>query len=131
MKRKRVEDLMSRAVISLKERDIMQIAKLDMDIAGIRHIPVVDEQQRVVGIVSSSDLLQAFARHERRAIPVSEIMQRQVVTVHRKLPAHEAARIMRERKIGALPVLGDRDRLEGVVTATDFLRVAEQALQGA
>ena len=130
MKRRLVEDLMSRTVISLTEGDFVQIAKLDMDIAAIRHLPVVDAHQRVVGIVALSDLLQAFARREGRRIPVAEVMTRDVVTVDRRTPAHEAARTMIERKIGALPVVGERDRLEGMLTETDFLRVAEEALQG-
>jgi CBS domain-containing protein len=129
MKHKRVEDLMSRSVISLKETDTIQIAKLDMDIANIRHLPVVDAQQHVVGIVALADVLLALGRHERRAIPVTEVMRRDVVTIHRRGLAHEAARTMLDRKIGALPVLGDRERLEGMITASDFLRIAEQALQ--
>jgi CBS domain-containing protein len=129
MKHKRVEDLMSRSVISLKETDTIQIAKLDMDIANIRHLPVVDAEQHVVGIVALGDVLLALGRHERRAIPVTEVMRRDVVTIHRRGLAHEAARTMLDRKIGALPVLGARDRLEGMITASDFLRIAEQALQ--
>ena len=121
MKHKRVEDLMSRSVISLKETDTIQIAKLDMDIANIRHLPVVDAQQHVVGIVALADVLLALGRHERRAIPVTEVMRRDVVTIHRRGLAHEAARTMLDRKIGALPVLGDRERLEGMITASDFL----------
>jgi CBS-domain-containing membrane protein len=130
MKRKLVEDLMSRSVIALREKEIVQIAKLDMDIAAIRHLPVVDDHQRVVGIVASSDLLQALARREGRPIPVTEVMTRDVRTVHRRMPAHEAVRIMLDHKIGSLPVLGDRERLEGMLTETDFLRVAEEALRG-
>lgn len=126
---KRVEDLMSRVVITLKEHDTINVAKLEMDIAAIRHLPVVDGERRVVGLVSLFDLLQAFGRHTGRPIPVADVMIREVRTVRAKTPAHEAARRLLDHKIGSLPVLDADDRIVGMITETDFLRVAEDALE--
>jgi CBS domain-containing protein len=128
---KRVEDLMSRAVISLKPTDTIDVAKLDMDIAAIRHVPVVDAHNRVVGIVALADVLAAFTRAPDRPVPIANVMQTEVVTIHRKMPAYDAVRTMLERKIGALPVLGDREEIVGILTETDLLRVAEEALRRA
>jgi CBS domain-containing protein len=126
----RVEDLMSRTVISLRPNDLIDIAKLDMDLAEIRHLPVIDEHQHVVGMVAASDVRRAIARRNGRAIVVSEVMTHPVVTIHRKSPAYDAVCVMLEQKIGALPVLGGQERLEGMLTETDFLRVAAEHLQG-
>ena len=61
---------------------------------------------------------------------VREHVGRAVVRVGRKTEAHEAARMMIEAKIGALPVVGDRGEVVGIVTETDFLEIAERALLG-
>jgi CBS domain-containing protein len=130
MQAARVEDLMSRVVISLRDSDTISIAKLEMDIARIRHLPIVDAHNRVVGILAMSDLLRAFADTERRALRVGDVMTRTVVRVTRKTPAHEAARTMIEHKVGSLPVVDDHGELVGIVTESDFLQVAERALLG-
>jgi len=129
-KRLTVEDLMSTAVLSLKETDTVGRAHLEMHVASIRHIPVVDGRQHVVGILSNRDLIRALAEG-RTSTPVGEIMTRMVTTVRTSTPAFEAAEMMMEAKIGSLPVVGDDQQLVGIVTETDFLQVAHQALRGA
>jgi CBS domain-containing protein len=130
MRAPRVEDLMSRGVLSLREGDTVQLGKLTMDLASIRHMPVTDARGMLVGIVALTDVLQALVKSGGGAIPVRAVMQTPVHTIHRRAPAKEAARILLENKIGSLPVLGDGGALDGIVTETDFLRIAEGALQG-
>lgn len=130
MKTIRVEDLMSRTVISLHASDLVDIAALDMDLAEIRRLPVVDVQEHVVGMVAASDVRCALVRRNGAPVPVSEVMTRPVVTIHRKGLALDAVRAMLEHKVGALPVLGASERLEGILTETDLLRVAAEHLQG-
>ena len=131
MKRKRltVEDLMSTAVISLKETDTVGRAHLEMHIASIRHIPVVDARDHVVGILSNRDLIRALAEGRTQML-VGQIMTRAVRTVRATTPAYEAAEAMLAGKFGSLPVVGDDQQLIGIVTETDFVQVAQQALQG-
>jgi CBS domain-containing protein len=57
-------------------------------------------------------------------------MTRGVRIVRPSTPAAEAAALMIELKIGALPVIGEGEQLVGVITETDFLAVAHQALSG-
>ena len=130
MKHLRVEDLMSRVVISLRPDDTMSIAKLEMDIARIRHLPVVDDRNRPVGVLSMSDVSRWFAKSEGKSFRVGDAMTKEVSTVDRHAPAHEAARKMMEDRIGSLPVVDD-GRLVGMLTETDFLHIAERALRGA
>lgn len=135
MKRKSirtVEEFMSTAVISLKEGDELSGAQLEMSLADIRHLPVVDKRGHVVGIVSDRDILKNVDKLHGGAspTPVAHIMSRRVRTVTPSTPASDAAALMLEHKISCLPVVGDDQQLVGIVTETDFVRIAEQALLG-
>ncbi len=91
---------------------------------GIRHLPVVEEG-RLVGIITDRDIRLATSRLNPKGAcpecaPVAEVMTKEVVTAHPLDPVEEAARVMRERKIGSLPVLED-GALVGIVTGIDLL----------
>jgi CBS domain-containing protein len=124
-----VEDLMTTAVIALHPNDTVGRLREEMALSEIRHIPVVDERNRVIGIVSDRDLHRAAgsAAQPRR---VRDIMTTVVHTVSATTPAHLAAAILLEHRFGSLPVVGDDETLIGLITATDFLVVAQQALRG-
>jgi acetoin utilization protein AcuB len=101
----------------------------------VRRLPVVEPQAkglRLLGMVSASDILHAFPPDvnpfavestELRATPkiAEEIMRRQVATTTPDTPIEEAAAIMNEQKVGALPVLRG-DLLVGLITESDIFR---------
>lgn len=126
-----VEDFMSTAVISMKETDALSGAQIEMQMAEIRHLPVVDTKGHVVGVLSDRDILRNLTKIDGKPTPVASIMSRHVRTVKPSTLAAEAAMLMLERKIDCLPVVGDDEQLVGIITETDFLRIAEQALRGA
>jgi CBS domain-containing protein len=97
-----------------------------MRLGAFRHLPVVDERGRLIGIVSDRDILRALGRP--RETTIGEIMTREPVTVRSEAPAHLAAKIMLDRTISSLPVVNDEGRMVGLVTQTDFLDVARRAL---
>lgn len=124
-----VEDLMTTNLMTLPAKGTIGQADAEMKLGEVRHIPVVDEKGHLVGIVSNRDVFKALGRTNRgKAIPVWEVMKRDVVTVRPGTPAHEAVELMLEKKIGALPVIGDGEQLVGIVTETDFLAIAHEAL---
>lgn len=123
-KRVTVEELMTTPVISLKASDTVERLREEMAAAEIRHMPIVDDQARLIGIVSQRDLNAAPSGSPT----IADIMKRQVLTVKIGTPASAAAILLIEHKISALPVLGNNDQLVGVITATDFLVVAAAAL---
>ena len=125
-----VSDLLTSSVHSVGEGDKILRALESMLEASIHHNPVLDGEGRVVGILSDRDLLRALAGDMRRADPVSDVMSREVVTVRPSTPAQDAAQIMLERRISALPVVDDAGKLCGIITSRDFLRVAKNALAG-
>ena len=125
-----VEDYMSTAVLTLKESDALSAAQIEMQLAEIRHLPVVDKKSHVVGVVSDRDILRNLTKIDGKPLPVAQIMSRRVRTVKPTTAAHEAASLMLELKIGCLPVVGDEEQIVGIITDSDFLKIAEQALLG-
>jgi acetoin utilization protein AcuB len=83
----------------------------------LRHLPVVDERDTLVGIVSEKDLLRA-----RADAPIETVMTRDVVTVTEYTALEEAARIMADHKISSLPVMRN-GKLVGIITETDLFNI--------
>jgi acetoin utilization protein AcuB len=136
----RVKTLMSGAPVCI-EADAPVLALLDLMLdRGIRHLPVVDRERRVQGIVSINDLraaspfvvdgpsggLSAGEREFLREQSVDEVMSRAPYTIGPEASVREAAECMADRRIGCLPVVDEQGRLEGILSATDLL----QALAG-
>jgi CBS domain-containing protein len=123
----KTDELMTTSVITLRPTDTLADARHRMD-QGLRYLPVVDDDLFVIGMVSDRDLARALAagRDERTVVTTS--MARAIRTVRPNTPAHEAVRLLRECRIGALPVIDAHDHLAGIVTRSDFLGVARHAL---
>jgi CBS domain-containing protein len=122
----KVGDLMSTALIVVRDSDTIGVADAQMKLGAIRHIPVVDAKQNLVGILSSRDVLLALARG-KKSVRVGETMTRDPVTVTPDTPVHEAIELLLEHRFGSLPVLGTDGHLMGIVTDTDFLVAAREA----
>lgn len=98
----------------------------------VRRLPVVGEKGKLVGIVAEKDILYAspspatsLSIHEIHylvsKLTVEEIMTKNVFTVNHDTPLEEAARLMADNRIGALPVLKD-GKLVGIITETDIFK---------
>jgi acetoin utilization protein AcuB len=107
----------------------------------IHDLPVLDEKGRLVGIASEQDLLHASASSVTTLtvwelpgllakITVGMVMTRQVVTVAEDIPVEEAARLMADKGIGCLPVVGGDGAMTGLVTKSDLLRAFMELLGG-
>jgi len=103
-----------------------------MEWRHIRHVPVEDDEGRLVGLISHRDLLRLLAKgllsRSAKEVTVKEIMIRDLMTVAPETPALEALAIMRRRKVGCLPVV-ENDRLVGIVTAYDFLSLSAEIIE--
>jgi len=84
---------------------------------NLRHLPVLDDEENLVGIVSEKDLLRAESDS-----PIKEVMSRDVVTITEYTALEEAARIMADHKISGLPVMRG-GRLVGIITETDLFKI--------
>jgi CBS domain-containing protein len=128
-----VRELMSSKPITIDPKTPMLDAKQRMADARIRHL-VVTDGGRVVGIVTDRDIrlnlpspatsLSVWeVNYLLSRLTVGEVMSRSVIVIDSARPAAEAARIMVDHKIGALPVVDD-GTLTGIVTESDFVRAA-------
>jgi acetoin utilization protein AcuB len=132
-----VRDVMQSKLITIDPKTTLpQAIRLAAE-RRIRHLPVVDAGE-LVGIVSDRDLKQTMASpatsleaHELNyllnRLTVAEIMTRTVITIGPMFPVEEAARLMVQEKISALPVM-DAAQLIGIVTETDLLELLVRAM---
>jgi CBS domain-containing membrane protein len=127
----KVGDLMTSEVATLQRNEMLSLAEQLMSLGRIRHLPVVDEEGELVGIVSQRDLFHSgllralghgkhSAARVREMLPVKEVMATDVTTTTRDASLEEAARLMFEKKIGCLPVV-ENGRLVGILTEGDFV----------
>lgn len=93
--------------------------------AGVRHLPVVDAERKVIGVVSRRDL--TGAGEEAR---VAEVMSPAVNTVAAETAASEAAYLLWQRELECVPVTAPGGELIGLVTESDFVRLAYTLLGG-
>jgi len=118
----RVTDIMTVRPLSLRENDSLDTASRLMQDMFIRHIPIVDADGRLIGLLSQRDLLAAAHRKDDSS-PIKEIMRTDVTTVGPQESLRRAAEIMIYNKFGCLPVVVD-GRPEGIITEADFLKLA-------
>jgi acetoin utilization protein AcuB len=122
-----IRDVMKRRLVTITPETTRADARRLLDEHGIRHLPVV-AGGRLVGIVSDRDV-----PAERAGTPetvAGALMTRNPVTVTTDTRIEDAARLMLDRKFGALPVVDD-GVLTGIVTYTDLLRAFVQVIETA
>lgn len=134
----RVRDVMSTDVITLSAGQSIPLAADLMRLARIRHLPVVDDDGRLVGLVTHRDLLDArigslaaMPEEERSElelrVPVSQVMRTDVWTVTPGATALSAARMMHDHAFGCLPVLEDGE-LVGILSEADLVSLLIDSL---
>jgi len=128
-----VKERMTRNPITIRPDTPVTEAQAMMKREKIHHLPVVDKDEKLVGIVSEKDLLYAspspastLSVYEMSSLlaklKVEKVMSKDVVTVTEDVPLEEAARIMADRGIGGLPILRGT-AVVGVITESDLFRV--------
>ncbi len=124
-----VQDLMSTSLITVRDTDVIGTALSAMGTATIHHLPVVDANHRVVGILSDRDLLRGLAGSMKESSPLTAIMTRSVRCARPTTSGADAARLMIEQGISSLPIENEAGILVGILTSRDLLVVAENALR--
>ncbi len=128
-----VKDLMSNELYTLKTTNTVHQARQLMLSKKIRHVPVLDEQEEFVGLLTKRDVLaisvsaladiDKLERAELEAsIPIGEVMVTDVVIAKEDTKLLEAARYMLGQKHGCLPIFRDK-KLVGILTEGDFVKL--------
>lgn len=100
---------------------------------GFRHLPILDESGKLVGLITRRSLLSAlpsdisnFSRFEisytLAKIKVAAVMVQDVITIQPDTPIEIAARVMADEHIGCLPVV-DQGNLVGIITDNDLFNI--------
>jgi CBS domain-containing protein len=127
----RVGQFMTTDLFTVNESDVIDLVASIMDWKHVRHIPVEDDDHRLVGLVSHRLLLRHLAGSRGGAdggVAVSAVMTAEPVTATPETPTLEAMRLMRDNRIGCLPVV-EEGRLVGVVTEHDLVQIAAPLLE--
>jgi len=128
----KVKDRMSKNPVSVKPDDGINDAIWKMERGHFRHLPVVDEAGKLIGMLSDRDVRLirpslAFVDKEEANVQLwSTSVQQAAVFEPVKVPPEttvkEAAELMLRWHVGGLPVVGEKDQLIGIITYTDLLR---------
>lgn len=132
-----VRDLMTKDVITLERNEKLLIADDVMRLGRIRHLPIVDSDGALVGIVSQRDLFYSgllralgYGSHAQREalelVVIKEAMRSDVLTIGPDVELSEAAKLMLEKKIGCL-VVTEAGKIVGILTESDFVKLHAHA----
>ncbi len=121
---------MTTDLFTVRPDDIVDFAASLMEWKHLRHVPVEDDSGRLVGVVSHRALLRMVARGARNGeetVAVRDIMKSDPTTVTPDTMTLDAMNLMRDNRLGCLPVVKD-GHLVGLVTERDLLEVANHLL---
>src|ERR1700744_2236786 len=139
----KVADVMTRKVIAVREGATFKEIAAKLRDEHISAFPVIDDDSKVIGVVSEGDLIAKEAaagdgqeytgplvgllhRHElekARGVTAGELMSKPPMTIGREDPVAQAAQVMYDRRVKRLPVVDTEGRLIGIVSRTDVLSV--------
>lgn len=110
--------------ITLSPQSTVAEAKRVMDTRHISGILIVDEDGRLIGILTNRDI--RFLKGDREQ-PVSNVMTQKVVTAQKGTTLEEAAAILQEHRIEKLPIVDEGGRVCGLITALDIKKRVDHA----
>ena len=122
-----VREIMTPDPITLGPEDTLIDAGALMKEHRIRHIPIVNEEMVLLGLVTQRDLLVAVSSDES-TYSTGDIMRRKVYKIPAESDMRSAALIMQKYKIGSVPVVHN-DKLIGIVTDSDYVSLSINLLE--
>ncbi|MEC7548265.1 MAG: CBS domain-containing protein [Pseudomonadota bacterium] len=136
---KTVSDIMTRGVHTLNAESTLRDAELLMREHHVRHIPVINENGGIAGVLSQKEFLREafritdkFGAHHLQdylaKTPVIDCLEKQLETLPAGTSLKDAGERLRKEKEGCLLVANDDGQLEGIVTSQDFVRLAIELL---
>ncbi len=135
-----VADIMTRDIFPLKSNQTLNVVRLLMRTVHVRHVPILDEEELFVGLLSHRDLLaysiskladiDPLAQSEvDRHIPIKDVMRTEIATTTAATDLKKAISSMLENKFGCLPVIDDKGYLVGIITDEDIIRLTIRLLE--
>ena len=117
----KARDVMTKNVITIKQDVPLKDAIKILVGKGISGVPVFDDSNKVVGILSEKDIINyMFSGHMNTAL-VSEAMTKNVISVSSDTDTEKVALLISEKKFRRVPVI-DGDKLVGIISRRDIIR---------
>jgi homoserine O-acetyltransferase len=120
LSRTTVGDIMLKEVVTIRHGSSVEEAAMIMMKEGVTHLPVINEDGCLTGIVTAWDVSKAVAL---KLIHLEEIMTKEVVTAGLNEPIERAAKRMTEHNISALPVVDEDQKVIGMITSDGVSRL--------
>lgn len=135
----KVKDIMTTEVFVLHSTQTLELVRSLMRIKHVRHVPIVDQDNVFVGLVTHRDLLAQTISHLAeideeeqeyldRHIHIMNIMKTDVLTVDPELDICSAISLLLDHRYGCLPVVSD-SKLVGIATEADFLKLTLELMK--
>jgi len=130
----RVEEFMQTDLFTVSKDDLIELVAKLMDWKKIRYMPVEDQKGNICGLITSRLLLRFYSqkgisiKEGNKQQTVEDIMISSPIVIEPGKSIIEALHIMREKKIGCLPVVTDGE-LIGIITEMDFLRISARLIE--
>src|SRR5437868_11995360 len=115
-------DIMTRKVCTIHPEASAQEAAQLLDQMRISGLPVVDEDGKIIGIITEADII---SKVDREGLGVAEIMSNEVIFVSEETSVSEIAMLLTDRKIKRVPVVND-GKLVGIVSRADIVHAVAQ-----
>ncbi len=135
-----VADVMTRDIFPLKSNQTLNVVRLLMRTVHVRHVPILDDEEKFVGLLSHRDLLaysiskladiNSLEQSELdRHILIKDVMRTEIATTTAATDLKKAISSMLDNKFGCLPVIGNEGNLIGIITNEDVIRLAIKLLE--
>ena len=131
-----IESVMSKELITALPSESLADARARMQAHQIHHLPIVDDDGQLVGLITLTNLLAATDsilrdqenRIHANEILIADVMVTDLATIDEQAGLRQAALFLEKHRIGCLPVVTNGE-LKGIITDTDFVAIAINLLE--
>ncbi|MEB3816735.1 MAG: CBS domain-containing protein [Desulfurococcales archaeon] len=117
-----ISKIMRRRLITIPSKASIKEAARILYTNGIRGAPITDDENNVIGFITTTDIAMLIAEGVSPSEPVEKFMRKNVFTINAEDTIMDAIRLMNSYNVGRLLVLGNKDKPVGIITRTDILR---------
>jgi CBS-domain-containing membrane protein len=127
-----VKEVMNHEVTTCRPDATLESAAMLMWNGDCGTVAIVDDENKVIGIITDRDICMAVALQHKTAseIQVQEVMSRQLFTCHPENDIMNALKTMSFQKVRRLPVINDSGQLEGIISIEDIIARADRGRRG-
>ena len=133
-----IESVMSKELITALPSESLADARARMQVHQIHHLPIVDDDGQLVGLITLTNLLAATDsilrdqenRIHAKDVLIEDVMVTDIATIDEQAGLRQAALFLEKHHIGCLPVVTNGE-LKGIITDTDFVAIAINLLEQA